>query len=114
MFTKYFLSCGDWSVRVWSEDIRTPLVVSPYQPSALTAARWSPIRWERLFKTSLPTLLTVELQQVGCTRVLCCAAMRQQNPLSLPTLALRLHRRPLKPHQVEGPSQYLLFPFSIA
>lgn len=44
VFTKYFLSCGDWSARVWSEDIRTPLVVSPYQPSALTAGRWSPIR----------------------------------------------------------------------
>lgn len=44
VFTKYFLTCGDWSTRVWSEDVRTTLITSPYQPSALTAGRWSPTR----------------------------------------------------------------------
>lgn len=42
---KFFLSTGDWTARLWTEDLRVPICVSPYAPAALTAARWSPTRW---------------------------------------------------------------------
>ncbi len=44
-YPKYCLSAGDWSVRVWNEDLRTPVVMSRYMPSHLTGCRWSPSRW---------------------------------------------------------------------
>ena len=44
---KFFLSTGDWTARLWTEDLRVPICVSPYAPAALTAARWSPTRWGR-------------------------------------------------------------------
>jgi hypothetical protein len=43
-FPKYFLSVGDWTWRVWNEDLRSPLLVSPYAPSYLSSGTWSPSR----------------------------------------------------------------------
>ena len=43
-YPKYFLSAGDWSVRVWNEDLRTPVTMSRYMPAHLTGCRWSPSR----------------------------------------------------------------------
>ncbi len=43
-FPKFFLSVGDWTTRVWNEDLRTPIVVSPYNASYLTGGGWSPTR----------------------------------------------------------------------
>jgi dynein intermediate chain 2 len=45
---KFFASAGDWSVRLWTEDLRTPLLTSPYQPTYLTSVAWSPSRRARL------------------------------------------------------------------
>ena len=44
LFPNYFLSVGDWCTKLWSEDLRTPVVEGPYQASYLTTARWSPTR----------------------------------------------------------------------
>lgn len=41
---KYFLSVGDWAVRLWNEELRPPVVVTPYRPAPLAAGGWSPTR----------------------------------------------------------------------
>ena len=41
---KFFLTTGDWTARLWNEDLRVPICTSPYAAAALTAARWSPTR----------------------------------------------------------------------
>jgi len=43
-FPKHFLSIGDWTARVWSEDIRTQLVATPSRPSYYSAGAWSQSR----------------------------------------------------------------------
>lgn len=43
-FPKFFLSCGDWTVRLWSEDVAAPLVTSPCSPVYVTGGAWSPLR----------------------------------------------------------------------
>lgn len=39
---KYFLTIGDWTAKVWAEDVKHALVSTPYQTSQLTAGCWSP------------------------------------------------------------------------
>ena len=41
---KYFLSVGDWSVNVWEEDMKTPIMKTRYHSSYLTDGCWSPQR----------------------------------------------------------------------
>lgn len=41
---KFFLSIGDWSTKIWSEDIKTPIITSKYHDSYLTGGCWSPTR----------------------------------------------------------------------
>lgn len=41
---KFFLSIGDWSTKIWSEDIKTPIITSKYHDSYLTGGSWSPTR----------------------------------------------------------------------
>ena len=41
---KYFVSAGDWTARVWSEDVHSQLLSTPYQNSQVIAAEWSPSR----------------------------------------------------------------------
>lgn len=71
-FPKYFLSVGDWSMRVWCEDIKESSVMwTKYNDCQITDALWSPTRsavcvnatsngivnvWDLLFKQSEPTL----------------------------------------------------------
>ena len=43
-FPKIFLSAGDWSTRLWNEDLKTPVIVSRFMTSHLTGCRWSPSR----------------------------------------------------------------------
>lgn len=69
--TKNFLSVGDWSARIWSEDIRSSIMSTRYSNSYLTDGCWSPTRpsvfatskmdgtidiWDYMFKQSDPTL----------------------------------------------------------
>lgn len=43
-FPKYFMSVGDWSARVWQEDLRSPVMATRYHTSSLTSGSWSPTR----------------------------------------------------------------------
>ena len=42
--TKYFMSVGDWTAKIWSEDLRTPIMQTKYHDSYLTDGCWSPQR----------------------------------------------------------------------
>lgn len=42
--TKYFMTVGDWTARVWSEDLKTPIITSRYHTASLTSGCWSPTR----------------------------------------------------------------------
>lgn len=71
-FPKNFLTVGDWTARVWSEDIRESCIMwTKYHMSYLTDSMWSPVRpavfyttkmdgtldvWDYLFKQNDPTL----------------------------------------------------------
>jgi len=71
-FPKYFQSIGDWTMRIWCEDVRESSVIwSEYHQSYLTCGGWSPSRpgvcftgkydgsvgiWDLLFKTNQPAL----------------------------------------------------------
>jgi dynein intermediate chain 2 len=41
---KYFLTVGDWTARVWNEDCKTPVLVTPYDSGYVLDAAWSPSR----------------------------------------------------------------------
>mmetsp|Transcript_45161 Transcript_45161/g.144663 ORF Transcript_45161/g.144663 Transcript_45161/m.144663 type:complete len:571 (-) Transcript_45161:80-1792(-) len=41
---KFFLSVGDWCCKMWMEELKGPMLQTPYYPSFLTAAAWSPTR----------------------------------------------------------------------
>jgi len=41
---KCFLSVGDWTARIWNEDLKTPLMTTGYDGSYLTDGCWSPTR----------------------------------------------------------------------
>ncbi|XP_033127579.1 dynein intermediate chain 3, ciliary-like [Anneissia japonica] len=71
-FPKNFLTVGDWTARIWSEDIRDSSIMwTKYHQSYLTDGCWSPVRpavffttkvdgsldvWDYLFKQNDPTL----------------------------------------------------------
>ncbi|XP_053303326.1 dynein axonemal intermediate chain 2 [Pleuronectes platessa] len=71
-FPKNFLTVGDWTARIWSEDIKESSIMwTKYQSSFLTDACWSPVRpsvfftvksdgvldvWDILLKQNSPTL----------------------------------------------------------
>jgi dynein intermediate chain 2 len=86
---KYFLTVGDWTVRVWNEDCRTPILTTPFDRSSITAACWSPSRsgvffsaksdgsldaWDLFYRHNAPAfstrvsdtgLCSIKLQQSG-------------------------------------------------
>eukprot|EP00753_Platysulcus_tardus_P013920 PLAT3915.2.p1 GENE.PLAT3915.2~~PLAT3915.2.p1 ORF type:complete len:615 (+),score=308.80 PLAT3915.2:91-1935(+) len=41
---KFFLTVGDWTARIWVEDLKTPIMTTKYHPSYLTNGCWSPTR----------------------------------------------------------------------
>eukprot|EP00397_Hematodinium_sp_SG-2012_P036277 GEMP01039144.1.p1 GENE.GEMP01039144.1~~GEMP01039144.1.p1 ORF type:complete len:503 (+),score=82.70 GEMP01039144.1:336-1844(+) len=41
---KFFLTVGDWSGRLWMEELKGPLITTPFVPTYLSAAAWSPTR----------------------------------------------------------------------
>lgn len=56
---KYFLSVGDWSARVWIEDIKTPLLSTKFDRSYLTGGCWSPSRPGVFFTTKMDGTLDI-------------------------------------------------------
>ena len=68
---KYFVSIGDWSARIWMEDVKTPIMTTKYHGTYLTGGTWSPSRpgvfftikmngemdvWDYYYKQNDPTL----------------------------------------------------------
>merc|ERR1712232_400320 len=41
---KYFLSVGDWCAKMWMEELKGPMLQTPYYSSFISAASWSPTR----------------------------------------------------------------------
>ncbi|XP_071953845.1 dynein intermediate chain 3, ciliary-like [Antedon mediterranea] len=85
-FPKNFLTVGDWTARIWSEDIRESSIMwTKYHSSYMTDGCWSPVRpavffttkddgsldvWDYLFKQNDPTLsLQVCDEQLQSIRV---------------------------------------------
>ncbi|KAG6445312.1 dynein intermediate chain 3, ciliary-like [Manduca sexta] len=43
---RMFLTCGDWAVRIWSEEVRTaPIIVTKPYRQQVTDATWAPLRY---------------------------------------------------------------------
>jgi dynein intermediate chain 2 len=49
--SKCFLTVGDWTARIWMEDLRTPIMTTKYHSAYLTAGCWSPTRAGVFFVT---------------------------------------------------------------
>jgi len=56
---KFFLSVGDWSAKIWSEEQKTPLMQTRYHQSYLTDGCWSPTRAGLFFLTRMDGFLDV-------------------------------------------------------
>lgn len=56
---KCFLTVGDWSARVWVEDIKTPIMTTKYHSSYLTAGCWSPSRAGVFYVTRMDGVLDI-------------------------------------------------------
>ena len=41
---KFFMSIGDWTAKIWAEDLKTPIVTTKYHSNYLTGGCWSPTR----------------------------------------------------------------------
>ena len=57
---KYFLSIGDWSAKIWSEDLKVhPIMQTRYHSAYLTDGCWSPSRPGLFFLTRMDGFLDV-------------------------------------------------------
>ena len=84
MFSKVFITVGDWTARIWNDEIRSPIMTTKYHASYLTDGCWSPTRpgvffttkmdgtvdiWDYFFKQGEPTLtLQVTDMPLHCLR----------------------------------------------
>lgn len=41
---KFFMTVGDWTARIWMEDLKTPIMTTKYHATYLTSGCWSPTR----------------------------------------------------------------------
>ncbi|CAM9570000.1 unnamed protein product [Chrysoparadoxa australica] len=41
---KYFMTVGDWTAKIWAEDLKTPIMTTKYHGAYLTSGCWSPTR----------------------------------------------------------------------
>lgn len=41
---KYFMTIGDWTAKIWNEDLKSPIISTNYHESYLTGGCWSPVR----------------------------------------------------------------------
>lgn len=84
-FPKYFMTIGDWTVRLWNEDLRTPIMTSKYFKNYVLDATWSTTRpgvflttkmdgtldvWDYFYKQNEPTLsLQVDDDGLACVKM---------------------------------------------
>ncbi|CAH0723392.1 unnamed protein product, partial [Brenthis ino] len=81
---RMFITCGDWNVRIWSEEVRTaPIIVSKPYRYQVTDVAWAPLRyssymvvsedgvfyyWDLLRKYKQP-VATLHISKYGLTKV---------------------------------------------
>jgi len=56
---KYFMTVGDWTTRIWTEDIKTPIITTRHHNSYLTGGCWSPTRAGVFYVTRADGVLDV-------------------------------------------------------
>lgn len=57
--SKCFLTVGDWTARIWMEDLRTPIMSTKYHNSYLTSGCWSPTRPGVFFVTRMDGVIDI-------------------------------------------------------
>jgi dynein intermediate chain 2 len=56
---KYFMTIGDWSSRIWMEELRSPILTTPYDSSYLTSGCWSATRPGVFYTTKMDGTMDV-------------------------------------------------------
>lgn len=56
---KYFLTVGDWTARLWMEDLKKPIMTTKYDSAYLTSGCWSPTRPGVFFTTKADGTLDI-------------------------------------------------------
>lgn len=56
---KYFMSVGDWTTKIWMEDLKTPIMTTRYDSAYLTGGCWSPTRPAVFFTTKVDGTLDI-------------------------------------------------------
>jgi len=56
---KYFLSVGDWCAKVWSEELKSPIMQTRYHSAYLTDGCWSQTRCGLFFLTRIDGFLDI-------------------------------------------------------
>lgn len=59
MHNKFFLSVGDWCAKIWSEELRSPIMQTRYHSAYLTDGCWSNTRPGLFFLTRIDGFLDV-------------------------------------------------------
>ena len=90
-YPKFFLTTGDWTVRLWNEELKAPIMTSKYFQNYVQDAAWSPTRsgvfcttkmdgtldvWDYFYKQNDPTL-SLQIDDDGLFTV----AMQEQGSL---------------------------------
>lgn len=57
--TKFFMTVGDWTARIWADDLKTPIMTTKYHPAYLTGGCWSPTRPGVFFVTRMDGVVDV-------------------------------------------------------
>merc|ERR1711934_286377 len=56
---KFFMTVGDWTARIWTEDLKTPIMTTKYHSAYLTSGCWSPTRAGVFFVTRQDGVLDI-------------------------------------------------------
>ena len=57
--SKYFMTVGDWTARIWTDDLKTPIMTTKYHGSYLTGGCWSPTRPGVFFVTRMDGVVDI-------------------------------------------------------
>jgi len=84
-YPKFYITVGDWTVKVWNEELRTPIMTSKYFSSYVMDGAWSQTRpgvfitskmdgtldiWDIFSKQNDPTLtIQVDTEGLNCLRI---------------------------------------------
>lgn len=56
---KFFMTVGDWTARIWVEDLKTPIMTTKYHSAYLTSGCWSPTRAGVFFVTRMDGVVDI-------------------------------------------------------